>query len=238
MSLWSRISQALGALAKGEGLSAVFDHLRTPPERSVGFTIAVIALSAKMAKADGRVTRDEVTAFREIFHIPPEEEASAARVFNMAREDVAGFELYAQRIARMFHEEGKPCGTDSMLCDLLEGLFHIATADGAYHPAEDAFLERVAEIFGMDEPAFRRLRSRYVPDATPDPYAILGVRPDMPLAEIRGVWRAEVRATHPDQMMARGLPPEAIKLAERRLVAVNGAWEEIEGRAEAASRVG
>ncbi|NHX28199.1 molecular chaperone DjiA, partial [Escherichia coli] len=131
MSLWSRISDAIAALAKGEGLSAVFDRLRTPPERSVAFTIAVIALGAKMAKADGRVTRDEVTAFREVFTIPPSETENAARVFNLARQDVAGFEEYAQRIARMFNEDDAP------LTDLLEGLFHIAIADGEYHPAED-----------------------------------------------------------------------------------------------------
>jgi DnaJ like chaperone protein len=231
MSLWTRITEALAALAKGEGLSAVFDRLRTPPERSVAFTIAVIALAAKMAKADGRVTRDEVTAFRQVFHIPPKEEAAAARVFNLAREDAAGFEIYARQIARMFRAEGKPCGAGSVLCDLMGGLFHIATADGAYHPAEDAFLRRVATIFGMDEAGFRRLRATYVPDAAPDPYTVLGVSPDMPLDEIRATWRAEVRATHPDQMLARGLPKEAIKLAERRLVAVNRAWEEISARA-------
>ena len=89
MSLWTRISDAIAALASGEGLSAVFDRLRTPPDRSVAFTIAVIALGAKMAKADGQVTRDEVTAFREVFHIPPSEEANAAKLFNLARQDVA-----------------------------------------------------------------------------------------------------------------------------------------------------
>ena len=64
MSIWSRIADALAALATGEGLSALFEKLRTPPEQTVGFTIAVIALSAKMAKADGIVTRAEVLAFR------------------------------------------------------------------------------------------------------------------------------------------------------------------------------
>ena len=97
MSIWSRITAAIQALAKGEPLAAVFEHLRTPPERSVGFTIAVIALGAKMAKADGRVTRDEVTAFRQVFDIPKGEEAHAARLFNLARQDVAGFEEYAWR---------------------------------------------------------------------------------------------------------------------------------------------
>jgi len=230
MSLWSRIADAIAALRQGEGLTAVFDRLRTPPERSVAFTIAVIALSAKMAKADGLVTRDEVTAFREVFHIPPAEEKSAARVFNMAREDIAGFEDYAQRIAGMFRADRKPCGVDSVLCDLMEGLFHIATADGDYHPAEDAFLTRVAQIFGITDTAFKRMRARYVPDAEPDPYTVLGVAPDAHMDQIRAAWRAEVRATHPDRMLARGVPEEAVKLAERRLVAVNRAWEEIAAR--------
>ena len=95
MSIWSRIAAALASLAAGEGLSAVFEKLRTPPERSVAFTIAIIALGAKMAKADGHVTRDEVTAFREVFHIARKDEAGAARVFNLARQDVAA--PYRQR---------------------------------------------------------------------------------------------------------------------------------------------
>lgn len=221
MSLWARISDALAALTSGEGLGAVFERLRTPPERSVAFTIAVIALSAKMAKADGLVTRDEVTAFREVFHIPPSEEASAARVFNLAREDVAGFEEYAGRIARMFD------GDSAVLSDLMEGLFHIACADGEYHPNEDAFLQRVSHIFGMSERAFLGLRARHVPGAEPDPYTILGVAPDMPLDEIRAVWRGEVRETHPDRMIGRGVPEEAVRLAETRLQAINRAWEAI-----------
>ena len=228
MSLWSRIQDALSALAKGEGLSVVFARLRSPPERSVAFTIAVIALSAKMAKADGRVTRDEVTAFRQVFHIPPAEERAAARVFNLAREDVAGFEEYAARIARMFRGRGRG---ERVLRDLLDGLFHIATADGSYHPAEDAFLARVAEVFGMSAGLFARIRASHVPAAAPDPYTVLGVSPEMDLDEIKAIWRAEVRACHPDRMMARGVPEEAMRLAERRLIAINRAWEEIAGRA-------
>jgi DnaJ like chaperone protein len=221
MSIWSRISDALSALAKGESLSDVFSHLRTPPERSAGFAIAVIALGAKMAKADGLVTRDEVSAFREVFTIPQSEEKNAARLFNLARTDVAGFELYAQRVAAMFGPD------DPALCDLMEGLFHIALADGEYHPGENAYLEEVARIFGMPEERFLALRSRMVPDEHPDPYQVLGVTRDTPMAVIRKVWRNEVRECHPDRMIARGVPEEAIKLAEKRLIAVNRAWEEI-----------
>ena len=205
----------------GESLSAVFEQLRAPPERSVAFTIAVIALGAKMAKADGLVTRDEVTAFREVFQIAPKDEAQAAKVFNMARQDVAGFEEYAHRIKGMFGAvRGRPA-------DLMEGLFHIAVADGEYHPNEDIFLSRVADILGMDERCFKALRARYVPDAEPDPYHVLGVDPEMPIGEIRKAWRQLVRDTHPDSMIARGVPEEAVKIAEKRMIDINRAWDQI-----------
>lgn len=221
MSIWTRIADALSALSKGESLSKVFDRLSAPPERSIGFTIAVIALGAKMAKADGQVTRDEVAAFREVFHISPADEENAARVFNMARTDTAGFEDYAKRIRRMF-------GTDhSALRDLMEGLFYIAVADGEYHPFEDVFLTEVAKIFEMDMREFRGLRAQFVPDATPDPYDVLGVSPDSSQKEIKKAWRDLVRETHPDRMIARGVPVEAVKLAEKRLIAINQAWEEL-----------
>ncbi|WP_166417617.1 molecular chaperone DjiA [Cochlodiniinecator piscidefendens] len=222
MSIWTRIGDAISALASGEGLNEVLERLRTPPERSVAFTIAVIALGAKMAKADGHVTRDEVTAFREVFQIAKEDEDNAARVFNMARQDVAGFEEYAERIRKMFQSQ------DDTLCYLIEGLFHIALADGEYHPNEDEFVHKVAGIFGMEETTFRSLRTRFVPDAAPNPYDVLGVTSDMDMADIRRAWRQLVRTHHPDQVMARGVPEEAIKLAEGRMIAINQAWEEIQ----------
>lgn len=222
MSIWDRISEALKALANGEGLSAIFERLRTPPERSVAFTIAVISLGAKMAKADGMVTRDEVRAFREIFTIAPEDEAAAARVFNLARQDVAGFDVYARRIGRMFADD------PDVLEDLMEGLLHIAVADEQYNDAENSFLNVVAREFGLSERTFRTLRARYVPGCAPDPYTVLGVDPDTPVDRIRAHWRHLVRETHPDRMMAHGVPEEAVKLATRRLIAINAAWDEIQ----------
>jgi DnaJ like chaperone protein len=221
MSIWTRIAEALAALRNGEGLFAVFDRLRTQPDRSVGFAIAVIALGAKLAKADGEVTRNEVRAFREVFTIPPEEEDHAARVYNLARQDVAGFESYARQIRRMYDGDSTP------LSDLLEGLFHIAMADGDYHPGENAFLSAVADIFAVDSRAFARLRARFVPDAEQDPYDILGVSHDATLDDIRTVWRRLVREGHPDRAIARGLPEEAVALAEKRLVAINHAMDRI-----------
>lgn len=225
MSIWTRISEALSALASGEGLSAVFDRLRTAPERSVAFTIAVVALGAKMAKADGQVTRDEVTAFREVFQIADADAAGAAKVFDLARTDVAGFDDYARRIKNMFSED------TSILCDLMEGLFHIAMADGIYHPNENAFLEEVAKIFELPEGNFETLRARFVPNSSPLPHTVLGIAPNASRAEARAAWRKLVRANHPDALIARGLPEEAVKMAEKRMIDINRAWETLSGKA-------
>ncbi len=220
-SLWTRITEALAALAAGESLSAVFAKLSSPPERTVGFAIAVIALGAKLAKSDGEVTRSEVMAFRDVFHVARADEEAAARVFNLARQDVAGFETYARQIGRLFRDDMET------LEDIFDGLFHVAMADGQYHPLEDMFLGRVAQIFGISERSFRAIRARMVPEADRDPYDVLGIDADAPLEDVRAAWRKMVRDTHPDVMMARGLPEEAIKIAQDRMVAVNQAWETI-----------
>jgi DnaJ like chaperone protein len=234
MSIWTRIAEALSALASGEPLSVVFDRLRGAPgpEQSVGFTIAVLALGAKMAKADGTVTRDEVTAFRRIFTFPEGEETHAAHVFNLARQDVAGFDAYARKIARLFNPEGKRiCADDHhVLVDILEALFQIAIADGSYHAGEDAFLAHVGEAFGLDDACFRIVRSRLVEGAPRDPYDVLGLPRTATKEAARRAWKGLVRDTHPDVMQARGVPPEAMKLAERRMQLINEAWREINAK--------
>ena len=144
MSIWTRITEAIAAIvARGESLLAFFERRRRP-ERSVAFTIAVIGLGAKMAKADGLVRPAEVSAFRQVFQIAPKDEPAAARVFNLARQDVAGFETYASRIAAMFRARPR------VLEDILEGLFHVALADGRYHEGEEEFLKVVARRFGVE----------------------------------------------------------------------------------------
>lgn len=220
MSVWKRIWESVSDLAKGEPLSAVFEKLLKKPEDTVAFTIAVIALGAKMAKADGRVTRDEIAAFKQVFHIPPEEERKAARVYNLARTEVAGFEIYASQIAKMFRDRPEA------LRDLLEGLIYIAAADGEFHPGEAAYLNRVAELFGITAPELRQLRARHIADLN-DPFEILGVDQTATTDEIKRHFRKLVRELHPDTMIARGVPEEARRFAEQRMSSINAAYETI-----------
>ncbi|MEO0760745.1 MAG: molecular chaperone DjiA, partial [Pseudomonadota bacterium] len=170
----------------------------------------------------GQVTRDEVAAFREAFQIPPHAEREAARVYNLARQDVTGFDVYAERVAKMFADR------PAVLADLLEGLCHVAGADGRFHPDEEAFLDEVARIFGIGEAEYRAIKARQIPGEE-DPWAVLGAEPGMEADALRRHYRRLVRELHPDALMARGVPAEARALAEKRLAAVNAAYAAITG---------
>ncbi|MDG2430435.1 MAG: TerB family tellurite resistance protein [Paracoccaceae bacterium] len=220
MSIWAKITTAISMLAKGEPLAKIFSKLRTPPEKSVAFTIAVIALGAKMAKSDGSVKKEEVKVFRRIFHIPESEVAAAGKVFDLARQDVAGYEVYARRIRKMFGERHQT------LLDLMESLFHIALADGEYHPKEDKFLQNVNEIFGFSGRDFLKLKARFV-EVEMDPHEILGVEPYSNIKEIKRAYKDKVLECHPDKLIARGMPEEAIKLAQTKLSQINNAYEQL-----------
>jgi DnaJ like chaperone protein len=228
MSIWRRIGGTVagGAGAVGSAAAGLLARLgragRCRRRRQVAFAVAMIALGAKMAKADGVVTRAEVDAFRQVFIVPKGEERNVTRLFNLARRDVAGFEAYARRVARMFHKDR---GT---LEDILDGLFHIAKADGAVHERELAYLERVAEIFGFDADAFAAIRDRHVRGGEADPYRVLGASPGWDFARLRQHYRRLAAESHPDRLIARGVPPECLAIANSRLAVINNAWERIE----------
>jgi DnaJ like chaperone protein len=228
MTIWGKVGGAAAGLLVGGPVGAlvgaaaghfIFDREADP---GIVFTIAVIALSGKMAKADGVVTEEEFATFLKVFSVPPQEEGNVRRIFNLARQDVAGFEAYAGQIARLFVDN------PAILEDVLDGLFEIAKTDGVLHPAESAFLERVAEIFGFAPNEFRRIRAAHFAPELTDPYVILGVSYVAGEEEIRQTYRRLVRENHPDSLIARGVPEEFIKLANDKLAAINTAYEAIQ----------
>ena len=186
-----------------------------------GVAAALIALGAKMAKADGVVTRQEVDAFKNVFQASVEAKGGVARFFDLAKQTTLGYEAYAKIIAR--HYRKRP----DILEDVLDGLFHIALADSIVTDAEMQFLQKVGQIFGFDSRSFARIRIAHLGRAADDPYLILGVDEEVSDQELKRVYRAMAAANHPDRLAARGLPPELQKLATRKMAIINKAYAEI-----------
>jgi DnaJ like chaperone protein len=236
MSIWSNIGDMLSRITTG-AVSSLIEAVRTALEgdpatrRQVAFSVAMIALSAKMAKADGIVTFDEMQAFQQIFHFPEGEERNVARLFDLAKQDTAGFEAYAGQIEKLCGSGGGNCPA---LEDILDGLFHIAKADGAFHESELAFLEATAVIFKLDERHYQTILARHGADGEADPYAILGLKRGVGLDEARRSWRKLVRENHPDVLTGRGVPQEFIVIANERIKVINRAWTRLQAELETA----
>lgn len=219
------IGALLGAMAGHAVDSMQATEAERPEEprdetREIAFTIGVIVLAAKMAKADGTVTGHEVDAFREIVDVPEEEMRNVIRLFDIAKRDSSGFEPYARQVAKLLSHR------PAVLEKLLDGLFHIARSDGDLHEAEIVFLRAVARIFGFDEAAFERIR-RSNGDGSDDPYAILGIRPEDDDATAKAAYRRRARENHPDTLIAQGMPPEFVAIATAQTARINAAWAKI-----------
>lgn len=222
MSVWSRIVElAARAFDPAGDEPAQPTNECAPDVNDVGFTAAVIGLAAKMAKADGVVSESEMAAAARVFRPPPGEEAAFRRAFLLARQTVLGYESYARQIGRKYR--ARPC----LLEDVLDGLFHIAAADGYVGPQEIAYLARVAELFGFSDMEFRRIRASNLGADAGDPYAVLGLLPGVTFEEARHAWRRLVAENHPDQMAARGAPPQFVAIAAEKTAAINAAWARI-----------
>jgi DnaJ like chaperone protein len=225
IDMWQRLGDFVGSFSQRTGLAGSLANALDPDNwlpggRDAAFTLALIALAAKMAVADGAVTASEERAFRATVEIAAGHEEQVARVFNLAKQDVAGYDAYARKVTRFFAD------SPDTLEHVLDSLFYIATADGLVHEAELDYLKSVSDIFGFDEARFEQLASQHVQlGAGIDPYAVLGLAQNAPADEIRRVYRLLVAEHHPDRLIAKGVPEDLIDVATARMKSINLAYQ-------------
>jgi len=219
MNIWQRIFSAGARLFGPPNMPD--KHGQPGRMDQAGIVAALVALGAKMAKADGQVRNAEVAAFKRVFQASPDNEDTIGRFFDLARQTTLGYQRYARIIAKRFRAQ------PAALEDVMDGLFHIALADGIVTDEEMAFLERVGDIFGFSEREFRRIKIAHMGRAADDPYLILGVDEDISDADLKRAYRRMAAANHPDRMIARGLPQELLGLANHKMAMVNKAYAEI-----------
>jgi DnaJ like chaperone protein len=232
MSIWGKLAAATTELSIGAPIGALLDSRaardvrdshkeQEGPENQLPFTVGVIVLCAKMAKADGSVTTDEVKAFKEAFNVSAAEMKQAARIFNLAKQDMTGYEPCAEQLVTAFK------GNRKLLEDVLEGLFHVAKADEEVHPQEEQFLGQVAKLFGFTDTEFIYIKARHVTAAKRNPYDVLGVKPSVSDEELKSRYRMLVADNHPDQLIARGVPKEFATIATEKVATLSEAYNAI-----------
>ncbi len=227
--VWTSIT---GATERGQGerqglLARLVKTLinLVPPRKhgvdSSAFMMAFVALAAKMAKADGVAVPAEAQAFEKFVSATCSETEAMRRLYRLASENTAGYELYAKRIGWILRNEPETRHA------VLECLMFVACADGVLHHKEDEFLTVVAEAFHIPPNELRSMRCRFVRDYE-CPFEVLGLDGSATLAQVKARYRKLVNENHPDKLIAAGAPAAAQKAAAAKMAQFNTAYEQIE----------
>ena len=217
------IGALIGSMVGGRISSARrsgFQRNFVPPQQV--FAIALIILTAKLAKADGNVSKEELVAIKEKLKIPEHEIDQVGKIFNKAKEDSLGYEPYAHQIAQIYRNN------PAVLDEVINILFYIAEADGNVSDSEVVIIRSIAKIFGLSESQFEGIKESRKSSDKLNPYIVLGCSPNDDFAAIRKKYLLLSKEHHPDVLVSKGVPKEVIEESKKKMRAINSAFDQIE----------
>ena len=215
MLLGSLIGGKISRARSGAGMGAF-----AQPQQV--FALSLIVLSAKLCKADGRISREELIAVKDKLKIPENELDQVGKIFNKAKEESQGYEPYAQQIAQIYR------GNLNVLEEVINILFYIAEADGNVSTSELEMIENISSIFGLSQAQFRSIKESRKSSDKLNPYIVLESNPDDDLQKIRKKYIKLSKDHHPDLLISKGVPKEVIDESKKKMRAINSAWDQIQ----------
>ena len=186
------------------------------------FALSLIVLSAKLSKADGQVSKEELVAVRDKLKIPDNEIEQVGKLFNKAKEESTGYEPYAQQISQIYKSN------PNVLEEVINILFYIAEADGNISQSELNMIQNIAEIFGLNDTQLNSIKESRKSSDKLNPYIVLGCNPDDNLQNIRKKYLKLSKEHHPDLLMSKGVPQEVIEESKKKMRSINSAWDQIQ----------
>ena len=186
------------------------------------FALSLIVLSAKLSKADGQVSKEELVAVRDKLKIPDNEIEQVGKIFNKAKEESTGYEPYARQISQIYKSN------PNVLEEVINILFYIAEADGNISQSELNMIQNIAEIFGLNDTQFNSIKESRKSSDKLNPYIVLGCNPDDNLQNIRKKYLKLSKEHHPDLLRSKGVPQEVIEESKKKMRSINSAWDQIQ----------
>ena len=186
------------------------------------FALSLIILSAKLSKADGRVSKEELIAVKEKLQIPDSEIDQVAKIFNKAKDESTGYEPYAKQISEIFK------GNQNVLEEVINILFYIAEADGHVSNEEESMIANIAFIFGLSQNQYESIKESRKSSDKLNPYIVLESQPTDDLKSIRKKYIKLYKEHHPDLLISKGVPIEVINETKNKMRAINAAWDQIQ----------
>ena len=224
-SLGGPFGMLLGSLIGGRISRARSGNLSgfgTFAQKQQIFALSLIVLSAKLSKADGQVSKEELVAVKEKLKIPENEIDQVGKIFNKAKEESTGYEPYARQITQIYGNN------PNVLEEVINILFYIAEADGNVSESELRMIEHISQIFGLNTSQFNSIKESRKTSDKLNPYIVLESKPDEDIQAIRKKYLRLSKEHHPDLLISKGVPTEIIEESKKKMRAINLAWDQIQ----------
>jgi len=208
-----------GKISRARSTGGNFSSFAQPQQV---FALSLIVLSAKLSKADGNVSKEELIAVKDKLKIPENEIDSVGKIFNKAKEESSGYEPYAQQITQIYKNNL------NVLEEVINILFYIAEADGNISQSELNMIQHIAQIFGLNQSQFNSIRESRKSSDKLNPYMVLESKPEENLQTIRKKYLKLSKEHHPDILISKGVPKEVIEESKKKMRAINSAWNQIQ----------
>ena len=186
------------------------------------FALSLIILSAKLSKADGHVSKEELIAVKDKLQIPDSEIDQVAKIFNKAKDESTGYEPYAKQIAEIFRDN------INVLEEVINILFYIAEADGNVSNDEETMIANIAYIFGLSQKQYQSIKESRKTSDKLNPYIVLESQPTDDLKTIRKNYIKLSKEHHPDLLISKGVPVEVINESKNKMRSINAAWDQVQ----------
>ena len=186
------------------------------------FALSLIVLSAKLSKADGNVSKEELVAVKDKLKIPEHEIDQVGKIFNQAKKESTGYEPYAQQIAQIYKNNL------NVLEEVVNILFYIAEADGDVSQSELKMISNIAQIFGLNSDQFNSIKESRKNSDKLNPYVVLESKSEDDLQTIRKKYLKLSKEHHPDLLISKGVPKEVIEESKKKMRTINSAWNQIQ----------
>ena len=186
------------------------------------FALSLIVLSAKLSKADGHVSKEELFAVRDKLKIPENEINNVGKIFNKAKQESTGYEPYAQQIAQIYKNN------INVLEEVINILFYIAESDGNVSQSELNMIQHISQIFNLNQSQFNSIKESRKSSDKLNPYIVLESKPEEDLQTIRKKYLKLSKEHHPDVLISKGVPLEVIEESKKKMRAINSAWDQIQ----------
>ena len=224
-SLGGPFGMLLGSLIGGRISRARSGNLSgfgTFAQKQQIFALSLIVLSAKLSKADGQVSKEELIAVKQKLKIPENEIDQVGKIFNKAKEESTGYEPYARQITQIYGNN------PNVLEEVINILFYIAEADGNISESEHRMIEHISQIFGLNTSQFNSIKESRKTSDKLNPYIVLESKPDEDIQTIRKKYLKLSKEHHPDLLISKGVPTEIIEESKKKMRAINLAWDQIQ----------